>query len=217
MNYWVIAVDGNKYGPADLNTLMQWAKENRLQPDTELEVIETGQRLRARDVAGLPFAQPAAPSPIVQPAQPQQPANPYVPQDPLAPQQPANPYAPQDPLAQPRPHGQDPYPRQDSGQVYNPYQSPYPHAGRTQYGGDDGSKDVTMAYVWAAVGFLFSGCCIPLFAFIPAFISANAAITKGNSGGSTAKTVVIVLLVLALLGGLATFASVLLPIFASGM
>lgn len=202
MNYWVIAVDGNKYGPADINTLIQWAKENRLQPDTELEVIETGQRLRARDVAGLSFAQPAAPSPTVQPVQPQQPANPY---------------APHDPLAQPRPHGQDPYPRPDAGQVYNPYQAPYTHAGRSTYGGDDGSKDVTMAYVWAAVGFLFSGCCIPLFAFIPAFISANAAIAKGNSGGATAKTVAIVLLVLALLGGLVTFASILFPIMVSGM
>jgi len=62
MNYWVVAADGNKYGPADLATLNQWASENRLQPDSQLEVVETGMRVEARSVTGLVFPS-TAPAP----------------------------------------------------------------------------------------------------------------------------------------------------------
>jgi len=60
MNYWVVAADGNKYGPADAATLAQWAAENRLQPDSDLEVVETGQRVKAEDVPGIVFPTPQA-------------------------------------------------------------------------------------------------------------------------------------------------------------
>ncbi|MBX3096297.1 MAG: hypothetical protein KF812_05490 [Fimbriimonadaceae bacterium] len=172
MNYWVIAADGNKYGPADLSVLNTWIAEGRLSPDSELEVVETSQRVRARDVAGLvfPTAQPTAQS------------NPYAPQSPSVetPPQSSNPYATPD-------QGQQP------GQVYNPYSNPYPR--QMQFGGDDGSQDVKNAYLYSILGFF---CCGP--AIIAGVISANKGVQKGNPGAPTAKTVSIVLLCLWLLG-----------------
>jgi len=37
MRYYVIARDGRKFGPADLETLSQWALEGRVARDTYLE------------------------------------------------------------------------------------------------------------------------------------------------------------------------------------
>lgn len=78
MRYFVIAPDGQKYGPADVPTLNQWIREGRLNPQMMLEG-EDGSRMVATSVAGLMF--PGAPEPVVQPnpyAQPPGPAaNPY--------------------------------------------------------------------------------------------------------------------------------------------
>ncbi|MBX3096295.1 MAG: DUF4339 domain-containing protein [Fimbriimonadaceae bacterium] len=212
MNYWVVAADGNKYGPADLNVLNEWAAQGRLTADTILEVVGTGERLHARDIPNL--ALPIPPSqPAPQPSVPTQ--NPSTPAAPSS----HRPYDPHDPLSQPTPQHQpqpqaNPYQQQVPGQVYNPYDNPYPR--RSTVGGDDGSKELTAAYVWAGAGFLLSSCCLPMLCYIPAFINANHAIQKGNPGGQTAKTVVIVLLVLSLLGGGVTFLSILLPIMTAG-
>jgi hypothetical protein len=60
MQYFVVAPDGMKYGPADAETLKQWAAENRLEPNSLLEEAGTYQRLRADSVAGLfPAEEPA--------------------------------------------------------------------------------------------------------------------------------------------------------------
>ena len=55
MNYYVVAEDGQKYGPADVNTLNQWAQEGRLQPTSILEDVTTGARLHASQIVGINF------------------------------------------------------------------------------------------------------------------------------------------------------------------
>lgn len=58
MNYYVIAADGQKYGPADVSTLNQWAQEGRLQPHTMLEDVVTNARVQASMVPGIMFPPP---------------------------------------------------------------------------------------------------------------------------------------------------------------
>lgn len=47
MGYYVIANDGNRYGPADIETLRQWVREGRVAPNTTLEDEFTGTQIRA--------------------------------------------------------------------------------------------------------------------------------------------------------------------------
>jgi hypothetical protein len=61
MNYFVIAADGQKYGPADVPTLNNWAQEGRVLPTSMLEDASTGARVPATSVAGIVFPM-AAPS-----------------------------------------------------------------------------------------------------------------------------------------------------------
>lgn len=68
MQYFVVAPDGMKYGPADSETLKQWVAENRLDRNTLLEEADTRQRLRAESLAGL-FPQPE-PEPVAAPEPP---------------------------------------------------------------------------------------------------------------------------------------------------
>ncbi|MBS1726867.1 MAG: hypothetical protein JST51_09115 [Armatimonadetes bacterium] len=64
MNYFVIGNDGQKYGPADISTLNQWAQEGRLTPTSMLEDATTGQQTMASQMPGIsfPVAAPGAPS-----------------------------------------------------------------------------------------------------------------------------------------------------------
>ncbi len=57
MTYYVISGDGQRYGPADLATLNQWAKEGRLLPNQMVEDEASGIRIAATAVAGLVFPQ----------------------------------------------------------------------------------------------------------------------------------------------------------------
>ena len=68
MLYYVIAADGNKYGPADVPTLNQWAREGRLGPQTMLETAD-GMQIVASRLPGLIF--PSAPTDYASPPQPQ--------------------------------------------------------------------------------------------------------------------------------------------------
>lgn len=56
MEYYVIADDGNRYGPADLPTLNSWIQQGRLLPQTTLENAATGVQSKANMTAGLVFA-----------------------------------------------------------------------------------------------------------------------------------------------------------------
>jgi len=55
VRYFVIAADGNKYGPADIPTLNSWIAEGRLVATQILEDEETGARVEAARVMGLNF------------------------------------------------------------------------------------------------------------------------------------------------------------------
>lgn len=63
--YYVIAADGNRYGPADIATLNEWIKDRRLEPNMRLEDVQTGALATAISVPGLNF--PAANASVVPP------------------------------------------------------------------------------------------------------------------------------------------------------
>ena len=60
MQYFVIAPDGQKYGPADVPTLNHWAEEGRIVSTTMLEDAATGQIVPATQLPGLMIV-PTAP------------------------------------------------------------------------------------------------------------------------------------------------------------
>ncbi len=68
MQYFVVLPDGQKFGPADLATLNQWASEGRLTPQSQLEDVASGQTFQASAIAGLIF--PGAPGPTATAATP---------------------------------------------------------------------------------------------------------------------------------------------------
>ncbi|NSW79580.1 MAG: DUF4190 domain-containing protein [Chthonomonadetes bacterium] len=72
MGYYVIAHDGNRYGPADIATLQQWVREGRIAPNTTLEDEFTGTQIRASLLPELShlFPQGAAPPPTQAPPVP---------------------------------------------------------------------------------------------------------------------------------------------------
>jgi hypothetical protein len=57
MNYFVIAADGQKYGPADIPTLNHWAQEGRVLVTSMLEDAATGAQVPATSVSGIIFPQ----------------------------------------------------------------------------------------------------------------------------------------------------------------
>ena len=78
-SYSIVGSDGGKYGPADLETLMQWAKEGRLTPEMTVEDAATGATGTAQAMLGPLGAfgpPPSAVPPAGQPAPPA-PSQPY--------------------------------------------------------------------------------------------------------------------------------------------
>lgn len=63
MGYYVIAQDGNRYGPADIPTLQQWVREGRIAPNTTLEDEFTGTQIRASLLPELSHLFPSQPVP----------------------------------------------------------------------------------------------------------------------------------------------------------
>ena len=55
MNYYVIAADGQKYGPADVTTLNHWAQERRVLVTSMLEDAVTGEQIPATSLPGIVF------------------------------------------------------------------------------------------------------------------------------------------------------------------
>ncbi len=82
IKYFVVASDGQKYGPADVATLNHWIGEGRLHPNTMLVEEGTDMQVQASGVPALKFVAPPAPAqsppPAAQPPAPQ-PATPGVP------------------------------------------------------------------------------------------------------------------------------------------
>lgn len=53
MQYYVVLPSGERYGPASVDRLNEWAHEGRLSPDTVVEEVRTGTRFRADTVPGV--------------------------------------------------------------------------------------------------------------------------------------------------------------------
>lgn len=53
MEYIVLFPDGRTFGPADVSTLAEWARQGRLMPETMLESLSTRTRVSAASVAGI--------------------------------------------------------------------------------------------------------------------------------------------------------------------
>ena len=70
MEYFVIAPDGQKFGPANVPTLNQWIQEGRIAPQTLLQDAGTGAQIVARALPALNFM----PQPTIAPPN----ANPYT-------------------------------------------------------------------------------------------------------------------------------------------
>lgn len=51
--YNIVRPDGVKVGPLDMITLLEWRNKGRLQPDTILEDVATGNRVRAKTLTNL--------------------------------------------------------------------------------------------------------------------------------------------------------------------
>jgi hypothetical protein len=58
--YYVIADDGQRYGPVDIATLNQWIADGRIVRHTNLEDAETGVRMAAPAIPGLLLPVPAS-------------------------------------------------------------------------------------------------------------------------------------------------------------
>lgn len=67
MQYFVIWPNGQRFGPANLATLQDWLRENRIDANTDLEEAGTGRKLKAGALLGLQggstqYQQPPDPS-----------------------------------------------------------------------------------------------------------------------------------------------------------
>lgn len=138
MRYYVLADDGNRYGPADLATLNQWIVDHRLLPHQMLEEEASGARIAAQAVPGLNF--PVAAS----------------------------------------------APGSTPGGPTGPAYSGYYRGAAGGSGADDGSRDITAAWVLFGVGIF--GCCFARFGgfLIPAagiYFAAQAR-KKGHPQGN---------------------------------
>lgn len=165
MRYYVVTDDGQKYGPADVQTLNSWIAESRLLPHQMLEEEASGARFAARSVPGLNFPVPVTPTQAPGPG--------------------AGPGAGPGP-GQPGPGqpGYAGYYRPPGGAV-----------------GDDGSRDITPAWVLFAVG-LVSCCFVPYITLVisgAGVFFANKAKQKGHPQGAVAFGLNVGVLILAIL------------------
>jgi hypothetical protein len=59
-SYFVLADDGQRYGPVDVPTLNQWVQDGRIARHTTLEDAETGVQMSAPAISGLMLPQPVS-------------------------------------------------------------------------------------------------------------------------------------------------------------
>lgn len=203
--YYVIGKDGKKYGPAEVDTLTQWASEGRLSASSEVEEASTGRRMMARDIDGIILPEtpdemeggwsggptpPAASNPYASP----RPSQPEVKQD-----APSNPYSQQPPG---NPYGQQ-------TPQNNPFAQPPSNYPRTPTGApSDLDKKVTTSWILIAIGFF---CCFILT--IVGTVMAYDAKQKGHPGANAPFIVGIVLLVLSLSWTVFMFLGMMTPVF----
>ena len=112
IRYFVIAADGQKYGPADVATLNNWIAEGRLQSQSLLQEENSSLQVEARGVPALKFVPRTVGTIPTPPPAPQTPGpsspgfgNPYDAPRPMGPSQP-QPFSsnyPRGPQFQPKP------------------------------------------------------------------------------------------------------------------
>lgn len=179
MRYYVLATDGQKYGPADVPTLQEWANERRLLPDTMLEAEGSGAQIAAGAVPGLTFAAPAEPAPPV-----------------------ALPTPPAPGLGVPGPYTQAPgpvsnYPRGPQAGSFTT-----PTYGQPQYSfQDNGKKDMILAFVMVPVSIVIS-----LFIGLGGIITAMFGVRMAQQAMNKGQSVAVVALVLNVLAVIFRFA-----------
>lgn len=72
MKYWLTGLDGNEYGPVDMATLNQWAKENRAHGDSLVRAETSTEKVALKSLPDFVAPQPAvasAPPPSAAPAE----------------------------------------------------------------------------------------------------------------------------------------------------
>ena len=170
MQYYVIGPDGSKYGPADIPTLKQWAAENRLSPSATLEDFNTGQRIPAGQVQGIfDPGTPGAPIPTAATTTDAQRGQ----------------------MAQQLPSG-------SSGpSLYDSPTGNMPPGYYTRQSTDDGSKEITLSYVFSAIGFI----CCPIIFSVLGIVYAGKAEAKGNMSAGNARTLGIISLIVGIILG----------------
>jgi len=177
VRYFVVTQDGQRFGPADINTLQQWANEGRLLATSTLEEEITGNRVLAGSVPGLSMGG-GNNSPYGTPTQTTTQQSPYG--------QPQSPY------------GQGPNPYNPPSGDNNPYaQNPYAQGGN-YYRGAGGpaynpeiQREMTNAWIGGALGL---ACCGPLA--IWGLVCANKAKAAGHpsAGGAVALNIIALVL-----------------------
>jgi len=179
MQFNVIAADGNKYGPVDLNTLNSWAVEGRVVAGTDIEDLTSGQTLKAASVPGIMLPGQVAPPP----------PGPYVQQQ--------NPYG----QPQPGPYGQ---PGAQPGGQWSQPPSPYP---RGMGGPGQRTSSTESALLWRSI--TYSALALIFFFFVHgiglifgayAIMYAGRLQSTGHKAGIPALAVSIVVMLI-IIGG----------------
>lgn len=160
--------DGQKFGPADLRLLNQWAAEGRILHGTVLEEASTGRRFDASSLPGLALPQTQTPPTMMSP-----------------------------------------------GTIHPPQQyAPYYRGGPGSVVGDNGQNDLTLSYVFSAIGLatcfgggLCGGCSLIGIVFpILGLVYANKAEQKGHPSAGSAKILGWVALCLQIVSVILSFA-----------
>ncbi|MEX2243716.1 MAG: hypothetical protein WD716_07715 [Fimbriimonadaceae bacterium] len=210
MSFFVVGSDGAKFGPADVQTLSQWAAQGRVVRDTTIENAENGVRGRAGEIPGLKF--PAEDVAVAAP-QPQAPERAPV----SIPGQPTSYVAGHRDDAAPYNTGQDqlksyaePLPSSYSSAT-RPAAAPGEHKYNRHV--DDGSaKLVKQAWVLIGIGFILA---CPLITPFGAY-NANRARRMGNSEGETPYKVGMVLSIIQAVVWLTIIGFVVFGMYQSG-
>ncbi|MEQ1933465.1 MAG: hypothetical protein ABL962_06250 [Fimbriimonadaceae bacterium] len=177
MRYYVIATDGQRYGPADIQTLQTWITQGRILHQTVLEEEQGGNRIAACAVGALQFGAPnPAGNPPTQPSQ--TPLNPYS----GSYQPPTN--------QQSNPYQQNPY--AGGSNYYRPGQQPVPLD--LNPNAFEAQRCMTNSWICFAIAAATIGsfcCCSPVALVgvvlsIVGIIQALKAKSLGNSQGQTA-------------------------------
>ena len=177
MNYFVVWPDGQKFGPADLATLSQWAKEGRINDETVLEEAETGKTLKMSEVDGIDLA--------------------WEDPTPMPPEPSAADYEVMQAVASDRPIGDTHF---EIPQEF-PMSSGSPYPVESYY--KKGKNELSTAWALIAGGFaiFFIPCC-GIFTFggiamvSVGIYNADKAMKAGEEGAKTARTVGIIALIL---------------------